>query len=151
MKQILTIITGMLMFATINAQEQTKAETLKTFLSGVLTFQAEEINQHEPLITIRELAASDADKTIRLSKDNIGTSLDELGNYSDAIIIVGKHTIARITDADDCQQSGAWDACMPKGKGFVQKQGKLIEHDNYINFIIGVPDSQERTLYLFKQ
>ena len=151
MKQILTIIAGMLMLASLNAQEQTKAETLKSFLSGVLTFQADEINQHEPLISIRELAASGADKTIQLNKDNIGTSMDELGNYNDAVIIVGKHTIARITDSDDCRQSGAWGDCMPKGKGFVQKQGKLIEHENYINYIIGVPDSQERTLYLFKR
>lgn len=151
MKQILTLIAGMMLFATLNAQEQSKAEVLKTFLDGVITFQADEINQHEPLISIRELASDKAAKTIQLSKDNIGTSLDELGNYPNAIIIVGKHTIVSITDADDCQQSGAWDTCMPKGKGFVQKQGKLIEHENYINYIIGVPDSQERTLYLFKR
>lgn len=151
MKQILSIISGILMIAALNAQEQSKAETLKTFLDGLITVQADEINQHEPLVTIREMASSGADKTIQLTRENIGTSLNELDDYSDAIIIVGKHTIARITNTDDCRQSGAWGACMPMGNGFVQKQGQLISHDNYINFIIGVPDSQERTLYLFNQ
>jgi hypothetical protein len=150
MKQILTFIAGILMIAGLHAQEVTKAETLKVFLNGVITFKADEINQHEPLSSIRELAASNAAKTILLSKENIVSALDELANYSDAVIIVGGHTIAMITDAGNCQQSGAWGACMPKAKGFVQKQGKLIAHENYINFIIGVPDSQERTMFLFE-
>jgi hypothetical protein len=150
MKQILLIIAGMLMITTPKAQEQSKAETLKSFLDGTIAFNASDINQHEPLISLRKLASENADKTIQLTKENIRTSIEEMKDYSSAVVIVGKHTIAKITSVDDCQQSGAWGVCMPKSTGYVQKQGQLITHDNYLNFIIGVPDSQERTLYLFK-
>lgn len=150
MKNIFALI--VLAFFSVNlcAQSATKAETLKSFLNGVITFNAEDINQHEPLITIRELAETNADKSIQLTKENIESSITEMKDFSNAVIIVGKHTIAKISNIEECQQSGAWGACMPKATGFVQKQGQLISHDNYLNFIIGVPDSQERTLYLFK-
>ncbi len=150
MKQILTSIAVLLLCASLSAQDQSKVETLKTFLDGAIAFNAADINQHEPLISIRELAAAKADKAVELNKENIETGINQMKDYSNAIIIVGKHTIAKISDIEDCQQSGAWGACMPKATGYVQKQGQLIAHDNYLNFIIGVPDSQERTLYLFK-
>lgn len=150
MKNLIALTAFLLVFFGLSAQEASKAETLKTFLEGTISFNASEINQHEPLISIRELAVAKADKRVQLTRENIASSITEMKDYKAAIIIVGKHTIVKITDAQNCQQSGTWGACMPKAKGFVQKQGKLIEHENYINFIIGVPDSQERTLYLFK-
>jgi hypothetical protein len=150
MKNLFTLAIALFLVINLSAQDKTKAETLKSFLDGTIAFNAEDINQHEPLISLRKLADENADKTVQLTKENIGSSIDEMKDYSSAVVIVGKHTIAKITDIDDCQQSGAWGACMPKATGYVQKQGQLISHDNYINFIIGVPDNQERTLFLFK-
>lgn len=150
MKRTITLLLTVMIMTGLSAQDKTKAQTLQSFLNGIITFNAAEINQHEPLISIRELAGAKADKKISLDKNNIETALSEIGDYSHAIIIVGKHTIVKITDASDCQASGSWGACMPMGTGFVQKAGHLISHENYINFIIGIPDSQERTLYLFK-
>lgn len=150
MKKIIAFLFAVMIMTGLSAQDKTKAQILQSFLNGVITFNAADINQHEPLISIRELAAEKAGKKISLTKDNIESALKEIGNYSNAIIIVGKHTIVKITDASDCQASGSWGACMPMGDGYVQKAGHLISHENYINFIIGIPDSQERTLYLFK-
>lgn len=150
MKNLLALVVMVFCVMNLSAQDATKAETLNLFLDGTVTFNAEDINQHEPLISLRKLAASNADKIIQLTHENIVKSIQEMKDFSHAIIIVGKHTIVKITDVEDCQQSGAWGACMPKATGYVQKQGQLIAHDNYINFIIGVPDSQERTLYLFE-
>ena len=48
----------------------------------------------------------------------------------------------------DCIQSGSWGACMPYAKGYIKK-GSLIEKEDYINNIIGIPDSQLRKVYLF--
>ncbi len=150
MKNLLALLAIAFCFSNLIAQDASKAETLKNFLKGTIDFNAADINQHEPLISLRKQAAAEADHAAELTKENIGTSIQEMKDYSNAIIIVGKHTIVKITDVDDCRQSGAWGACMPKATGYVQKQGQLISHDNYLNYIIGVPDSQERTLYLFK-
>ncbi len=149
MKTILSITIALLFTVSSFAQEKTNVETFKTFLDGIVDFQTVNINNAEPLVDITGLADSKADKKIMLTKENIQSAMDEIGKYKNAIIIVGLHTIVKITDAPNCQQSGSWGACMPFGKGLIQKFGILEQKENYINYIIGIPDGQERTLYLF--
>ena len=149
MKTILSITIALLFTVSTFAQEKTKVETLKTFLDGIVTTETATIDEAEPIVGIKALADSKADKKIMLTKESIQSDLDEIGKYKSAIIIVGLHTIVKVTDAPNCQQSGSWGACMPYGKGLIQKAGSLEQKENYINYIIGIPDSQERTLYLF--
>ena len=101
-----------------------------------------------PIITFKELVISNAKKSITLTKNNISQSLTEAKNYKYCVIIVGTHTIVKISDLKNCKQSGSWGACMPHAEGYIKK-GKLIYKKDYINNIIGLPNTQERTMYLF--
>jgi hypothetical protein len=136
-------------FATQSFAQQSNIATLQSLLRDLITIDASSANQSEPIITISELASAKADKSIVITKDNIGSVLAEAKNYKTSFIIVGKHTIVKITDLNNCTQSNAWATCMPKGVGYIQKGGDLINEEDYINNIIGIPDSQKRTLFLF--
>lgn len=134
---------------TYSCQSKTaKAETLTSFLEGVIETQGNPLNLKEPIISIKELAQKQATKTIQLSKLNIKSALEEARNYKCALIIVGKHTILKITDFDDCQKSTSWAANMPYGEGYIQNDG-LSKKSDYINQLIGTPDKQSRWLFLF--
>ena len=129
--------------------QQSKVETLQSFLGDVISLDATTINTGEPLVTVSGLAAEKAAKSIEITKENIESALATAKSYKTSIIIVGRHTIVKIIDLSDCVQSGAWGTCMPKGVGYIQKAGVLIEKEGYINNIIGIPDGQKRTLFLF--
>jgi hypothetical protein len=139
-----------MLFATLSFAQQSNIATLQSLLGDVITIDASTANTGEPIITISELASSKADKSIVITKDNIESAMAEAKNYKTSFIIVGKHTIVKITDLNDCTQSNAWATCMPKGVGYIQKGGELIKDEDYINNIIGIPDSQTRTLFLFE-
>ncbi len=151
MKLINIALFVMTFIATSTFAQQTKIEILQNFLGNLVTIDAKTANQGEPLVTVSELVAAKAAKTIELTKENIKPALETAKGYKTALIIVGRHTIVKITGFDDCIQSGAWGTCMPKGFGYIQKSGQLIEKANYINNIIGVPDGQKRVMYLFDQ
>jgi len=129
--------------------QQSKIETLQQFLGNVITLDKQTANLQEPIETVAELASEKAAKTIELTAENIEQALATAKSYKTALIIVGVHTIVKITDFADCVQSGAWKTCMPAGAGFIQKNGVLHKKEGYINFIIGIPDGQKRVLYLF--
>lgn len=134
---------------TLSAQN-TKVEVLKEFLKGTLQLDVENIDLGKPISSINELAAVKADKVIDLTKENITEVLVEARNYSKCIITVGNHTIVQVTDFDDCSPSGSWGACMPMGKGYIQKGGVLIDARDYLKNIIGRPATQVRKVFLFK-
>lgn len=133
----------------LNAQN-TKLEVLKEFLKGTIQLDVGNVDLGQPISSINKLGANKADKVIDLSKENIAEVLAEAKNYSTCIITVGIHTIVKVTDFDDCSPSGAWGACMPMGKGYIQKAGVLNEVQDYLKNIIGRPGSQERKVFLFK-
>ena len=101
-----------------------------------------------PIKNFITYAKTEAAKTISLSKSNIKTALEAAKNHKDCFIVVGEHTVVKIEDLNECKPSGSWGACMPKAKGFI-KRGALNYESDYINNIIGRPDSQKRTMYLF--
>ena len=143
-------LTCLVFLAAQSFAQQSKVEVLQSFLGDVIVLDANSVNEQEPLITVSELAAEKAAKSIEITKENIESALTEAKSYKTSIIIVGRHTIVKITDLDDCVQSGVWGTCMPKGIGYIQKTGALNEKEGYINNIIGIPDGQERTLFLFE-
>ncbi|WP_421921221.1 hypothetical protein [Marinifilum sp.] len=143
------VILFLLIGFSLSAQN-TKLEVLKEFVSGTINFNDEFADLGQPIMTINKLAEAQADKTIELTKDNIEETLKIAKSYKTCIITVGVHTIVKVTDFEDCSPSGAWGACMPMGKGYVQKSGVLNEKKDYIKNIIGRPGSQERKVFLFK-
>lgn len=92
---------------------------------------------------------SGATEVIDLTKNNIKDVLNKAKNYQSLIITTDNHTIVKITDLSNCKQSGSWGVCMPYGTGYIKK-GKLQPQKDYINNIIGLPDSRVRKAYLFK-
>jgi hypothetical protein len=64
------------------------------------------------------------------------------------IVVVEQHTFAKFSDTKKCNMSGSWGACMPYAEGYIQSGG-LKGINDYINNIIGKPDAQNRTLYIF--
>lgn len=100
-----------------------------------------------PIDTFKDAAEASAKDVIKINKDNIKEVLAKAKNFKHAIITVKDHTIVKL-NLDDCKPSGAWAACMPKAEGYIKK-GDLIYQNDYANNIIGLPDNQERLLYLF--
>jgi len=106
-------------------------------------------NKHKtPIINFKKFANSGADKSITLSKKNIASSLTKAKEYKYCIITVGTHTIVKVLDLKNCKQSGSWGTCMPLAEGYIKK-GALKYKKDFINNIIGLPDNQDRTMYLF--
>ena len=75
-------------------------------------------------------------------------SLSPFQKHAIDAIISGNHTIITVIDYDNCKQSASWGACMPFTEGYIKK-GKLEHQEDYMNNIVGLPDSQKRTAYLF--
>lgn len=150
MKKLNLLLAAFIVLVATSVNAQSKVETLKDFLSGIITFEKAELNAGTPIASIKELASTQADKTLDLTKENIKDVLTEAKDYHSVVITVGVHTIVRITDLENCIQSGSWGACMPMGEGYIQKSG-LTNKNDYINNIIGIPNSQERKVYFFKK
>lgn len=108
----------------------------------------EKTRNKTPIISFKKFADTEADKSIILSKKNISSSLTKVKKFKYCIITVGTHTIIKVSDFKNCKQSGAWGTCMPIAEGYIKK-GTLKHQNDFINNIIGLPDNQERTMYLF--
>jgi len=147
MNRFKTIVAFILLMATgVNAQ--TKVETLTEFLDGIINFENTQIQEGTPIADIKVLAGRQADVTLDLNKETVKDILEKAKDYHFCVITVGEYTIARITDIENCVQSGSWGTCMPMGEGYVQRSG-LTNKNDYINNIIGIPNSQERKVFFF--
>lgn len=109
----------------------------------------ESANENTCIADLIESAKVSADKEMSISKENIQEFYDEIDKGSKGVIVVGNHTVVLIDAVSDCKQSGSWGVCMPMGKGYI-KRGELEKHEDYINNIIGTPDSQVRLGFIFK-
>lgn len=135
--------------STSEVVKETKAES-KYLLAYILTdiTAIEQLDAANPIEQFQELAKKDAKNIVTLSKDNIAEVLELAKEYKYLVITTGTHTIVKVTDLNNCTQSGSWGACMPIAKGYIKK-GNLILKEGYMNNIIGTPDSQVRTAYFF--
>ncbi len=117
------------------------------FLTNTKSLETADITR--PIVRFRELAADAAEKQSELTKDNIQELLSEAKSFKHLVIVTGNHTIVKVTDLENCRQSGSWGTCMPYGEGYISRQGSLEFQQDYLNNIIGIPGSQSRTAYLF--
>lgn len=143
-----TMLFTMIIAIGIYANSQSNAETLKTFLSDVISFEEVTLDANRPMSKIRQLASVQADTFFVVSKDNMDSVLKTALAYQHCLIFTGSHTIVRVVDLNDCIQSGSWGACMPMSEGFIQR-GEMEKKADYSNNIIGMPDKQKRVLFLF--
>ncbi len=149
MKKITMVILSVLALSFSHLCAQTAdGETMKEFLKGIPAFENEKISSIGSIPCINDIAKQKAAKTIGITGTNIKDVLTEAKQYKFNIIIVEAHTIVKITDIDNCSQSSSWGICMPYGEGYIRKGG-FVSSKDYINNIIGKPDTQERTIYLF--
>jgi len=147
MKKLALIVVSVFLVNVFGSYAQvSKAEILQNFVKEAI--ELSDLDHGAPIMSFNDQAGQKAAKTFIISKVNIKESLTEAKKYKNCIITVGFHTIVKVVDFEDCKQSGAWGTCMPKGMGLIQK-GNFVSKDNYINNIIGVPDSQERKMFLF--
>lgn len=130
--------------------QKSRGEILQQFLGGIIQLNGEVLNKTEPIAGVAELAKNQAAKSIEITKENMASMLTEAKDYRTVIIITGSHTIVKITSLANCAHSVAWEVCMPQGVGYVQRSGELNKMEGFINNIIGVPDAQKRTAFLFK-
>jgi len=141
---ILLIVSG------LSSQAQnTKIIVLKQFLSDIIKVDAMKLNKQQPIISINQIAQEKAEKAITINRESIGSALLEAKNYKYCLISVDSHTLLRVISFKDNSPSGAWRTAMPLCKGYIQRSGVLHEKKDYLKNLIGRPDSQIRTMYLF--
>lgn len=129
-------------------ENTTESILVVNFLTDVTSLDS--IQDANPIEIFSEEAKNVADLTMTLSKDSITNVLAEMKKFKHSVVITGNHTIVKITDPEDCTQSGSWGACMPMAEGYIKK-GALNYKKDYINNIIGTPDDQERMVFLFDE
>ncbi len=145
----LTLLLAVVFFAGVaNICAQSNADIVNDFLKDLPSVNAERVSSANPVGSVNAAAQKAAVKTVELTKDNVKAALADARRYKFGIIVVGGHTFVRVNDFVKCSTSNAWGACMPYGSGYIKK-GALVRSEGPINNIIGVPDGQVRTLYLF--
>ena len=146
MKTFLPFFIFLFITACSHQPAESDTDVVNNFLSDITSIENEKKNPIESFI---KGANAEAAEVLNLNKNNIKDVLAEAKNYKHVVITVGNHTIVKITDIENCRTSGSWGACMPYAEGYI-KRGELVAREDYINNIIGVPDEQERRLFLFE-
>ena len=149
MKHILFFLLVAVIFScqTNNNKAASQSPFISDFLTDINSIKS--IEGENPIEKFQALAQNEASEVIVLTAENIEEVLNTAKNYKHCVITTGIHTIIKITDLANCKESGSWKTCMPFAQGFIKK-GELIYKEDYMNNIIGIPDSQERKVYLFK-
>jgi len=147
MKKFIIIL---IMACSLSSQAQnTKITVLKQFLSDLINFDGRVFNEEQPIISISSMAHEKAAEIIIITRENIKLALIEAKTFKHCLIIGEHHTLIRIIDNEDCSPSNLWRTSMPLSRAYIQKKGVLDEKKDYLNKLIGRPDSQIRTMYLF--
>jgi len=128
--------------------KQLETNIVSRFLDDISTLK--EDTSVNPIISFSKKAKEIADEIIDFNKLNINPILAKSKDYMHCVIITSNHTIIKIDNPNDCIQSGSWGTCMPTVKGFIKK-GKLNYKYDFMNNVIGIPDSQKRTAYYFNK
>lgn len=151
MKQISILL---LFIIALSCKEENKKIDVKDIKKSIVTNFLKDVKSLEnntlknPVKQFKKEAKTSVREIIKINKDNIIAALKKAEKFKYAVVIVEDHTIVKITNLENCKPSGSWSACMPKGEGYIKK-GVLVYQNNYINNVIGLPDNQERLLYLF--
>ena len=150
-KKMRTTITFLFicLFTAMSYAQLSKPETVKAFTAEAVDYSGAELNEHSPISSFNKIAYEQADKAIVITKDNMAASIQEAASYKTCIITVGTHTIAKVTNMSKKIMSGSWGCRIPLGEGYIQNNG-LTHKEDYLNNIIGTPNSQRRMMFLFK-
>jgi hypothetical protein len=124
--------------------QENKAEILKAFVKDIPSLATENISTVSGLVDASQKKAT---KTIEITRENMKASLQEAQGKT-CILVVENHTFVKFSDTKKCAASGSWGTCMPYGEGYISNDGFKMVND-YINNIIGKPDTQKRTLFIF--
>ena len=130
---------------TQNTEKDAETTTNLPFLIDIKNLEKD--TSANPIEAFKTKATNLATKVVKLNKDNIKDALTKAKDFKNVVITVDNHTIIKL-NVNDCKPSGAWSACMPKAEGYIKK-GDLAYQNDYANNIIGLPDGQERLLFLF--
>ncbi|MCP4052580.1 MAG: hypothetical protein GY739_05835 [Mesoflavibacter sp.] len=130
---------------TQNTEKDTETTTDLPFLKDIKSLEKD--TSANPIEAFKTKATNLATEVVKINKDNIKDALTKAKDFKNVIITVDNHTIVKL-DVNDCKPSGAWSACMPKAEGYIKK-GDLVYQNDYANNIIGLPDNQERFMFLF--
>ena len=130
---------------TQNTEKDTETTADLPFLKDIKSLEKD--TSANPIEAFKTKATNLATEVVKLNKDNIKDALTKAKDFKNVVITVDNHTIVKL-DVNDCKPSGAWSACMPKAEGYIKK-GDLAYQNDYANNIIGLPDGQERLLFLF--
>ncbi|NVK28005.1 MAG: hypothetical protein HWE14_08175 [Flavobacteriia bacterium] len=133
---------------TENQNESVEISLLQAFAENPSVLKTMEGNAIETLI---EDAKENADQVLTFYVANADKALDVAKGYKYAVVVTSNHTAVRIASYDDCQQSGSWGICMPLVEGFIRKGGELKEEADYMNMVVGMPDDQNRKIYLLER
>ncbi len=128
-------------------KEGNDSAMVRNFLIDVTSLEG--VESKTPIADFEKVARATADKIMDVTQSTINELITESANYKKCIIIAGDHTVVKIEDFSDCQKSTSWGACMPYAEGYIKK-GDLVIQKDFMNNIIGRPDNQKRTAYLFK-
>lgn len=130
-----------------NNQKATPAdnEVVDQYLEDVSAIEG----MDDPIEAFARGAGESAAEQMQLTVNNVSSFIDKGKTHARTVIIVEDHTIVTITSFDDCEYSKSWDTCMPRGKGYIKKSGELIDQDDYINKIIGLPENNNQVVYFF--
>ncbi len=137
----------------IPKKENPKTKTVTSSNSEIVNSFLQDINTlkdvKNPITSFIADAENSASLKMNLNAESVKEVLTTAKQYKHLVIVVGKHTIVKVTDLEKCITSGSWKACMPYGKGFIKRSSNLNYKQDYCNNIIGIPDTQERTAYFF--
>ncbi|WP_370214384.1 hypothetical protein [Mesoflavibacter profundi] len=131
--------------STQNTEKNTETTADLPFLKDIKSLEKDK--SANPIEAFKTKATNIATEVVKLNKDNIKDALAKAKDFKNVVITVDNHTIVKL-DVNDCKPSSAWSACMPKAEGYIKK-GDLVYQNDYANNIIGLPDGQERLLFLF--
>lgn len=130
---------------TQNTEKDTETTTDLPFLKDIKSLEKD--TSANPIEAFKTKATNLATEVVKINKDNIKDALTKAKDFKNVVITVDNHTIVKL-NVNDCKPSGAWSACMPKAEGYIKK-GDLAYQNDYANNIIGLPDGQERLIFLF--
>ncbi len=131
--------------STQNTEKNTETTADLPFLKDIKSLEKDK--SANPIEAFKTKATNIATEVVKLNKDNIKDALAKAKDFKNVVITVDNHTIVKL-DVNDCKPSSAWSACMQKAEGYIKK-GDLVYQNDYANNIIGLPDGQERLLFLF--
>lgn len=148
MRKIIYLLLAVSCFVSTAMAQEARDESIRELTKDFVNYEQGQLSAYQPIQSFNEIAAQQAKKTITLTPENMAEALTEAKAYDHCVITVGSHTLVVVSSFDKTIASGAWATKMPYCVGYISK-GTLQKREDYLNNIIGIPDGQTRTMFLF--